>query len=64
MRSMQRCTLMLLATSAAAGDLSVEWLDPDTGKSMTASTVQGGGPRRLTAPFPGHAVLHVRRSDH
>ena len=49
--------------SAARGELAIEWLDPDTGARAAGGPVPGGASRELTAPFPGHAVLHVRRRD-
>lgn len=49
--------------SAVAGDLTVEWLDPDTGRTVAAGTVPGGAARQLTAPLARHAVLHVARPE-
>lgn len=43
------------------GELVAEWFDPDAGRSRPAETVQGGGRRRFRAPFPGDAVLYLRR---
>ncbi|MHB1037607.1 MAG: DUF6298 domain-containing protein [Pirellulales bacterium] len=47
--------------SAAQGDLAVEWLHPVKGTIATSGTVGGGVKRVLKAPFPGDAVLHLRR---
>ncbi|MBN2476228.1 MAG: twin-arginine translocation signal domain-containing protein [Pirellulales bacterium] len=46
--------------SATAGELSVEWIRPANGAPSRGSPVAGGHPRRLTAPFPGDAVLLLR----
>ena len=46
--------------SAAAGELSVEWLSPKDGSSQAAGTVRGGARRSLQAPFAGDAVLYLK----
>jgi hypothetical protein len=46
--------------SAAAGELSVEWFDPKTGKATPGDkAIAGGGKREFTAPFAGDAVLYL-----
>jgi hypothetical protein len=45
--------------SVATGDLAVEWFDPVTGSSTQVDNVKGGASRTITAPFKGHAVLHL-----
>jgi len=45
--------------SQASGPLATEWLDPQTGKTVPASVVQGGARRRFTSPFRRDAVLYV-----
>ncbi len=47
--------------SAAAGELKSEWLHPVEGKITPGAAVSGGAKRTLNAPFPGHAVLYLRR---
>lgn len=49
--------------SAAGGHLAVEWLDPDTGETVTAEPVPGGAARQLAAPSAKPAVLHIVRPD-
>jgi len=46
--------------SMAAGPMAVEWFEPDTGRTVKGTPVKGGGPRSLTAPFEGDAVLYLR----
>ncbi len=43
--------------SAAQGKISVEWIDPDDGRSTSGGTVAGGARRKFIAPFAGLAVL-------
>ena len=50
-----------LDLSGAKGTFQAEWVEPDTGKARPGSSREGGSRRRFTAPFAGHAVLHVRR---
>jgi len=47
--------------SAAAGALRAEWFDPAHGRTSPAKQVDGGGTEAFTAPFKGHAVLHLHR---
>jgi uncharacterized repeat protein (TIGR01451 family) len=49
-------TLNLSSTSRT---LSVEWLNPATGTTTTASAVAGGATRTFSPPFSGDAVLFV-----
>ena len=46
---------------AAAGLLNVEWLEAGTCRLLPAGQVAGGAPTKLTAPFPGPAVLYLWR---
>jgi hypothetical protein len=46
--------------SRSRGRLSVEWIDPDTGASSPAGSVEGGAWQIFTAPRHGDAVLLVR----
>ena len=45
--------------SAAAGELSIEWLNPGTGEIIPGGTAKGGGQRELIAPFGDDAVLFL-----
>lgn len=45
--------------SAASGELALVWFNPSTGEDTGADRVVGGDKREFTAPFSGHAVLHV-----
>jgi hypothetical protein len=45
--------------SAAKGQLTVEWFDPTKGKPIESGKTTGGARRQFTAPFEGHAVLHI-----
>jgi hypothetical protein len=52
-----KCTVDLTATP---GKLAVEWVNPSTGKSTAAGTVEGKSKRQFTAPFDGDAVLSLK----
>ncbi len=45
--------------SASPVQFSVEWLNVEEGKKMTADPVQGGSVQTFTAPFSGDAVLYL-----
>ena len=45
----------------APGRFAVEWLDPATGSLRQASPLSGGRRHDIRAPWPGPAVLHLRR---
>ena len=47
--------------SAASGTLAVEWFNPNTGETVSAEEITGGGIQEFTAPFSGDAVLYVNR---
>jgi hypothetical protein len=49
--------------TASSGDLAVEWFDPSAGSATGAGTVTGGARRDFTAPFPGDAVLCIRKRN-
>jgi hypothetical protein len=48
--------------SAAKGSLAVEWLDPRTGATHTATAAGGGASESFAAPFSGDAVLYIRQA--
>ena len=45
--------------SSVDGDLSVEWLNPETGEVTISPDITGGAKLKLTAPFSGDAVLYL-----
>jgi hypothetical protein len=48
--------------SDAAGVMfQVEWLDVNADRTIPAESVAGGSSRTFTTPFPGPAVLYLRR---
>jgi hypothetical protein len=47
--------------SAAGGELAVEWLHPVEATITINGTVSGGAKCVLKAPFPGDAVLYLRK---
>ena len=46
--------------SAAEGELTAQWFNPQSGRLHEAPAVKGGARRRLKAPFQGDAVVHLR----
>jgi hypothetical protein len=52
-----------LDLSDAAGKFQAEWLDVNAARMVPAKPVIGGATRRFTTPFPGPAVLYLRRID-
>jgi hypothetical protein len=46
--------------SSAAGDMTVEWLDAASGKTVGALRTRGGQHQELEAPFPGAALVHLK----
>lgn len=44
---------------ASAGELNVEWLDPESGQVYEATAEKAGAVRSFAAPFKGHAVLFL-----
>ena len=46
--------------SAAKGNLSVEWFNPDVGVSVEAKPVIGGSKQVFVAPFDDAAVLYIK----
>lgn len=44
------------------GTMSVEWFDPVRGHAAGGGQVDGGWPRRLSAPWRGQAVVLLRRT--
>ncbi|MDW7727850.1 MAG: putative collagen-binding domain-containing protein [Candidatus Methanoperedens sp.] len=49
--------------SAASDTLSVEWYNPRAGTYHGQTTVQGGAPRKFTAPDSNDRVLHIKGVD-
>ena len=47
--------------SAATGPVSVTWLNIRTGKCRGGAAVTGGTSESFEAPFPGPAVVHVKK---
>lgn len=47
--------------TAAAGKLSVEWMQPDEGTITAGEAVEGGAKRVLRTPFPGDAAVRLVR---
>lgn len=47
--------------SAARGKMSVEWLEPVTGKTAKDKTIAGGNKTQFNSPFSGDAVLHISK---
>jgi hypothetical protein len=45
----------------ARGSFTVEWLNVNTGATVTAKATEGGARRTFTTPFPGPAVLYLKR---
>jgi hypothetical protein len=46
----------------APGEYAVEWFNPMTGEPAAAGAISGGRRHALAAPFPGPAVLSLRRA--
>jgi hypothetical protein len=49
--------------TGAPARFAVEWFDPTTDKTIRANPIQGGARTVFTTPFPGPAVLTLRRSE-
>jgi hypothetical protein len=47
--------------SDAKGSFVAEWFDVNRDRAIPGKTVQGGASRTFTTPFPGPAVLYIRR---
>jgi hypothetical protein len=45
----------------APGQFQAEWLEVNSGRPIPAKTVEGGAVRTFTTPFPGPAVLLLRK---
>jgi hypothetical protein len=45
-----------------AGSFEVRWYNPTSSRFLPGNPVKGGGKRVLTTPFPGQAVVHLKRS--
>jgi len=48
---------------AAPGRFAVEWLHPETGAIHPGRSIEGGRRQALGAPFPGPALLYLKRQD-
>jgi hypothetical protein len=48
-------------TDAKSAEFSVEWFNVNADKAFPAKRVAGGGVRTFTTPFPGPAVLYLKR---
>jgi len=46
--------------SEYTGELSQEWFEPSTGRTVIGDRMSGGASRRLESPFKGDTVLYVR----
>ena len=46
--------------TALQGTASYEWFNPQTGKTVTGGSMNGGDNRTFRAPFSGDSVLHIR----
>jgi hypothetical protein len=46
----------------AKGAFSVEWLEPESGRTSAGAQIQGGSLRTLAAPFSGSAVLYLAKA--
>jgi hypothetical protein len=51
-----------LDLSGAPGTFAAEWMHPVKGNIVRGGTVQGGKKLNFAVPFPGAAVLYVRKS--
>jgi hypothetical protein len=51
-----------VSLSDVDGTLAVEWMDPAKGSKITAASVSGGANRTFSPPFPGDAVLYLRKT--
>lgn len=49
--------------SAASGNLTVEWFNPDKGTTISGGTTSGGASREFTPSFGGDAVLYLYQSS-
>ena len=47
----------------AAGTFSVTWFNVNMNRETTAKSVEGGAARTFTTPFPGPAVLYLKRAE-
>ncbi len=47
----------------AAGTFSVTWFNVNMDRETTAKSVEGGAARTFTTPFPGPAVLYLKRAE-
>jgi hypothetical protein len=47
----------------ATGMFAVEWFNPATGETVNGKEIAGGRRHAMSAPFPGAAVLYLRKTD-
>jgi Family of unknown function (DUF6298) len=52
---------VVMDLTLAPGTFLPEWMNPSTGERKKDKEIRGGDRVRLTAPFKGDAVLHLRR---
>lgn len=50
---------VIVELSKASGPLSVEWVNPVTGRTTTEESTIGGYNRSFAPPFDGDAVLYI-----
>ncbi len=51
---------VIVDLSATKSELTAEWLNPATGKTISNIKATGGGQRIFTSPFDGDAVLYIK----
>ena len=49
--------------SGITGDLTAEWLDPETGRTADGGRIPGGRKLRLAAPWKGSAILFLQTAQ-
>ena len=49
--------------TATAGEVQVEWFNPETGQSTPGNSTAAGENRLFTAPFDGDAVLYLHQDE-
>ena len=54
-------TELTIDLSAAVGSMTVEWIDPVSGRSTTGPSVPGGAIRTFKAPTRSNSVVHAHR---
>jgi hypothetical protein len=49
--------------TGARGLFQATWFNVNLDREIPARTVEGGASRTFTTPFPGPAVLHLKRTE-